>query len=271
MDFFKFKKLLAKFQTGLIAAVLVTSISVPGYACEKDSVSQSKKQTTYTFSSKGFDQFFSFGKTFLERFNSKNYNWPTYKEWYRRYKSTPSFTPNKTITPSSTKINTPKPSPSATNTIKPTSTKINSPKPSPTSIPSIVPGSITPDEKALLDLVNEARIDANLKPLEYDNDLAYVAMMKAKDMVDNKYFSHTSPTYGSPFDMMKSFGIKYGYAGENIAAGYSNVQDVFNGWMNSPGHKANILNKNFTHCGFGIVSGGTYGGKSWVQMFISKP
>lgn len=301
MDFIKFKKLLAKFQTGLLAAVLVTSISVPGYACEKDSVSHSKNQTTYTFSSKDVDKFFSFGKTFLEKFNSKNYNWPTYNELYNRYKSTPSFTPNKTIEPSSTKINTPKPSSSATNTNKPSPTKTNSPKPSPsiantpkpsstkinsskpspsaantpkpspTLIPSIVPGSITPDEKALLDLVNEARVDANLKPLEYDNDLAHVAMMKAKDMVDNKYFSHTSPTYGSPFDMMKSFGIKYGYAGENIAAGYSNVQDVFNGWMNSPGHKANILNNNFTHCGFGIVSGGTYGGKSWVQMFISKP
>ncbi len=281
MDFFKFKKLSAKFQTGLITAVLVTSISVTGYACEKDSVSHSQKQNTYTFTSKGFDHFFSFGKTFLERFNSKNYNWPTYNEWYKDYKSTPSFTPKITIKPSPTKINTPKPSSSATNTTKPSPTKINSqkpsptaantPKPSPTSIPSIVTGSIAPDEKALLDLVNEARVDANLKPLEYDNDLAYVAMMKAKDMVDNKYFSHTSPTYGSPFDMMKSFGIKYGYAGENIAAGYSNVQDVFNGWMNSSGHKANILNKNFTHCGFGIVSGGTYGGKSWVQMFISKP
>lgn len=279
MDFFKFKKSFSKFHTSLIAAVLVTSISVPVYACERNTNTYSKNQNNYTYASKGFEQFFTFSKTIFERFNSQKYNWPTYYQWTKRNKSTP--TPYKTAKPSPTSINSIKPSPTATNTLKPSPTKTNTPKPSPTTnstprpssntTPSPIPSSISADEQALLDLVNQARLDANLKPLAYDVDVAYVATIKAKDMVDSKYFDHTSPTYGSPFDMMKSFGIKYGYAGENIAAGYSNVQDVFNGWMNSPGHKANILNQNFTHCGFGIVNGGTYGGKTWVQMFISKP
>lgn len=271
MDFLKFKKVLAKFHTSLIAAVLVTSISVPGYACGRDTNTYSKKQNTYSSSSKRFEQFFTFSKTFFERSNFQKYNWTKYYQWSKRNKATPSSTPHKTAKPSPTTITTLKPSSTKFNTPKPSPTTNNTPKPSPITTPAPIPSSISADEQALLDLVNKARLDANLKPLDYDVDLAYVATMKAKDMIDNKYFSHTSPTYGSPFDMMKSFGIKYGYAGENIAAGYSNVQDVFNGWMNSPGHKANILNQNFTHCGFGIANGGTYGGKTWVQMFISKP
>ena len=85
-------------------------------------------------------------------------------------------------------------------------------------------------------------------------------------MKDNGYFSHTSPTYGSPFDMMKSFGISYRSAAENIAKGQSTPQQVVNAWMNSQGHRANILNKNYTHIGVGYVKSGNI----WTQMFISK-
>ena len=85
-------------------------------------------------------------------------------------------------------------------------------------------------------------------------------------MKDKGYFSHTSPTYGSPFQMMKSFGISYKSAGENIARGYATPEAVVNGWMNSSGHRANILNKSFTHIGVGYVQSGNY----WTQMFISK-
>ena len=85
-------------------------------------------------------------------------------------------------------------------------------------------------------------------------------------MKDNNYFSHTSPTYGSPFQMMKSFGISYKTAGENIAKGYKTPGAVVNGWMNSSGHRANILNSSFTRIGVGYVSNGHY----WTQMFISK-
>lgn len=87
-------------------------------------------------------------------------------------------------------------------------------------------------------------------------------------MVDNNYFSHTSPTYGSPFDMMKSYGISYKTAGENIAGNSSNSGAV-EAWMNSEGHKANILNSNYNYTGLAVVSSPKYG-KIFVQMFIGK-
>ena len=126
----------------------------------------------------------------------------------------------------------------------------------------------TADEQAMLNLVNKARADAGIGPLQFDAELLKVARLKAKDMVDNNYFSHQSPTYGSPFDMMKQFGINFKTAGENIA-GNQTVDAAFKAWMNSPGHKANILNGNYNYTGIGIVSGSTYG-KMFVQMFIGR-
>lgn len=87
-------------------------------------------------------------------------------------------------------------------------------------------------------------------------------------MVSNNYFSHQSPTYGSPFDMLRNFKISYKTAGENIAANSSNSGAV-NAWMNSSGHKTNILNSNFNYTGIGVVSSPKYG-KMYVQMFIGK-
>jgi len=112
------------------------------------------------------------------------------------------------------------------------------------------------------ELVNQERAKAGLPALKYNAALANVAWAKAKDMKDNNYFSHTSPTYGSPFDMMKAFGISYRYAGENIAMGQRTPAEVMRDWMNSPGHKANILNQNYTSIGVGFYNG------AWVQMFI---
>jgi uncharacterized YkwD family protein len=122
-------------------------------------------------------------------------------------------------------------------------------------------------ESQVIDLVNKERSAQGLAPLKYNSQLAKVAAAKASDMRDNNYFSHTSPTYGSPFDMMKSFGIKYNAAGENIAKGYRTPKAVMDGWMNSPGHKANILNGNFTEIGVGYVTDSS-GSGYWVQMFI---
>ena len=85
-------------------------------------------------------------------------------------------------------------------------------------------------------------------------------------MRDNKYFSHTSPTYGTPFQMIKSFGITYRSAGENIARGQTTPKKVVDAWMNSSGHRANILNASYTHIGVGYASYGHY----WTQMFIGK-
>ena len=93
-----------------------------------------------------------------------------------------------------------------------------------------------------------------------------VARVKAKDMVDNNYFSHTSPIYGSPFDMLKNYGISYKTAGENIAGNSTNSEAV-NAWMNSSGHRANILNANYTDLGVGIAKSSN-GTMYWTQMFI---
>ncbi|HEY8529012.1 MAG TPA: CAP domain-containing protein [Paenibacillaceae bacterium] len=111
-------------------------------------------------------------------------------------------------------------------------------------------------------LVNAERAKAGLAPLKVHNELTRVALHKAKDMYHNNYFSHQSPTYGSPFDMMRSYGISFRYAGENIAKGQRSPQEVMNAWMNSSGHRANILNGNFTHIGVAYYNG------VWVQMFI---
>ena len=126
--------------------------------------------------------------------------------------------------------------------------------------------SVLSYEKEVVRLVNEERAKNGLKPLTYDWELSRVARIKSQDMKDNKYFSHTSPTYGSPFQMMKSFGIKYRSAGENIARGQATPQAVVNAWMNSSGHRANILNSSFTHIGVGYAENGRY----WTQMFIGK-
>ncbi len=121
-------------------------------------------------------------------------------------------------------------------------------------------------ESEVVRLVNVERQKNGLAPLKEDWQLSRVARYKSQDMKDKGYFSHTSPTYGSPFQMMKSFGISYRSAGENIAKGQSTPAAVVNAWMNSSGHRANILSKSFTHIGVGYVSGGHY----WTQMFISK-
>jgi len=117
---------------------------------------------------------------------------------------------------------------------------------------------LTTEEQQMVDLVNQERVNSGLQPLEVDLRLVKIARMKSQDMIDNNYFSHQSPTYGSPFDMMKSQGIAYGYAGENLAGNHS-VQAAHTALMDSPGHRANILNANFKHVGIGIVSGGPYG------------
>ena len=121
-------------------------------------------------------------------------------------------------------------------------------------------------ESEVVRLVNEQRVKNGLSKLTEDWELSRVARYKSQDMKDNKYLSHTSPVYGSPFEMIKNFGIYYRSAGENIAKGQSTPQAVVNAWMNSSGHRANILNKNYTRIGVGYVSGGNY----WTQMFIGR-
>ena len=127
---------------------------------------------------------------------------------------------------------------------------------------------LSQDELEIFNLINEKRIENGLNALVIDKEVVVVARDKAKDMVAKNYFSHTSPTYGSPFDMLKSYGISYKSAGENLAGNSSNSKAV-EAWMNSEGHRANILNSSFNYTGIGVVSSSRYG-KIYVQMFIGK-
>lgn len=116
--------------------------------------------------------------------------------------------------------------------------------------------------KKVAELVNQERAKAGLSPLKMDAALSNVALAKAADMSNNNYFDHTSPTYGSPFDMMKQYGISYNTAGENIAMGQRSPEEVMTQWMNSEGHRKNIMNPSFTTIGVGYTNG------YWVQEFI---
>ena len=124
--------------------------------------------------------------------------------------------------------------------------------------------SVLAFEKEVVRLVNEQRVQNGLKPLKENWELSRVARYKSQDMVDKRYFSHTSPTYGSPFQMIKDFGLSFRTAGENIAYGQRTPQAVVTAWMNSSGHRANILNPSYTQIGVGYVANGHY----WTQMFI---
>lgn len=124
--------------------------------------------------------------------------------------------------------------------------------------------TVTAFENEVIRLVNKIRQENGLKALPANWELSRVARYKSQDMVDNRYFAHNSPVYGTPFQMIKSFGISYRTAGENIAYGYKTPQAVVDGWMNSSGHRTNILNSSYTQIGVGYVANGNY----WTQMFI---
>lgn len=127
-----------------------------------------------------------------------------------------------------------------------------------------VSSSVAAFENEVIRLVNAERAKYGLNALQANWELSRVARYKSQDMADNHYFSHTSPTYGTPFQMMKAFGLSYRTAGENIAYGQRTPQAVVNAWMNSSGHRANILNASYTQIGVGFVADGYY----WTQMFI---
>ncbi|MFD2762220.1 CAP domain-containing protein [Lentibacillus juripiscarius] len=125
-------------------------------------------------------------------------------------------------------------------------------------------------EKEVVELVNEERTKKGLEPLEMHHGLSDLARKKSQDMADNNYFSHTSPTYGSPFEMMEQFDFTFQLAGENIAAGQRSPEQVVEGWMNSKGHRENILKEGFTHIGVGYVEdAGLPYGTYWTQLFMT--
>ncbi|NLL05288.1 MAG: SH3 domain-containing protein [Clostridiaceae bacterium] len=157
---------------------------------------------------------------------------------------------------------------STTGTTKTSAPKVVTTPKGPSAVITTPIKGVSQDDQTLLELVNKARAEAGVGPLQFDEELMKVAKTKAQDMVDNNYFSHQSPTYGSPFDMMRQFGISFKTAGENIA-GNRTVEGAFKAWMNSEGHKKNILNSGFNYTGIGIVESSKYG-KMLVQQFIGK-
>lgn len=137
------------------------------------------------------------------------------------------------------------------------------PAPETTASPSVERPAGSSYAEEVTRLVNEIRREHGLSELTLDAELSRVAEAKSRDMSERGYFAHESPTYGSPFDMMKSFGIRYRSAGENIARGYRTPEAVVDAWMNSEGHRANILSPKFTKIGVGYIADGNY----WTQMF----
>lgn len=127
---------------------------------------------------------------------------------------------------------------------------------------------LTQDENELLSLINSEREKNNLSALKIDKDLQNVARLKANDLVDNNYFSHISPVYGTPFEMLKSNKISYKTASENIA-GNPSISGAFESWMNSDSHKNNILSNNYNYTGLAVVDSIAYG-KIIVELFIGK-
>lgn len=132
-------------------------------------------------------------------------------------------------------------------------------------VPNI--NDIKASETEVVRLVNIQRTSRGLKPLSNNWELERIARYKSQDMANKKYFSHTSPTYGSPFTMMQNFGVKFSAAGENIAMGQKTPAEVVNAWMNSPGHRANILGTSYTQIGVGLAKNNN-GVCYWTQMFI---
>jgi uncharacterized YkwD family protein len=143
------------------------------------------------------------------------------------------------------------------------------PVPQPTPTPAPIAGDFSAYQQEVLNIVNKERASRGLSALKFSTEVSRVATLKSQDMINKGYFDHNSPTYGSPFDMMKQFGITYKSAGENIAMGQRSPQEVMTAWMNSDGHRKNILNSSFTEIGVGIAKDSN-GRLYWTQMFIGK-
>lgn len=139
----------------------------------------------------------------------------------------------------------------------------------PSPSPSLPPSERNAFEQRVFELVNEERQKQGLSPLVWNDGLAAVARAHSKDMNDRAFMAHENPDGLSPFDRMKNQGIRYSRAAENIAAGQPSPEAVMNGWMNSSGHRANILNPNLTTLGVGFYKGDGPYRYYWTQCFIT--
>lgn len=238
---------------GSVAAVMALGISLPLQA------NAAAGTTTAAESNMDFSQFIEY----FSQQNPKSFVWDgnTYTFTKTIVYKTPVAGAPQAAQPAATAKPVATPAPVATAAPAPTAKPVVTP--APTAV-AAAPASASSYTQQVVALVNKERAAAGLAPVSALDSLNKVAAAKATDMRVNKYFSHTSPTYGSPFDMMKSFGITYNAAGENIAMGQKTPQEVMTAWMNSPGHKANILSANFNYIGVGFDN------NYWVQEFIGK-
>ena len=180
-----------------------------------------------------------------------------------------------TAVPTATPTQAPSAEPTAVPTQEPTATPAQTPSAEPTAEPLATPSPTTAPageramEQEVLKLVNQARAENGLNPLSWADDLADIARAHSADMIERGFFSHTNPDGQSPFDRIKSNGISYRAAAENIAYGQPDAEAVMNSWMNSAGHRANILNENLKEIGIGAVkdSNGTV---YWTQVFVTR-
>ena len=220
----------------------------------------------------------SFAATYVNKRNKANYS-RSYKHSYRNVKgnlkfNAPGYDWCEDI------VIKPNPKPEAKPEVKPNPKPETKPEvkpdPKPETKPEVKPEpkpedkpesdtSISNFERRVVELTNAERAKQGLPALKIDSELSKVAKLKSQDIQSKGYFDHNSPTYGSPFDMMKQFGISYRSAGENIAKGQRTPEAVVSAWMNSEGHRKNILGS-FTHIGVGYVENGSV----WTQMFIGK-
>ncbi|MDF9844822.1 MULTISPECIES: CAP domain-containing protein [unclassified Paenibacillus] len=234
---------------GSVAAVMALSISLPSQA-------DAASGTTTAENNPSFDQFVQY----FAQYSNKAFYFNGDTVTVSKFK--PPVVPQKTAAPAATATPAPTAKPAAT--AAPAATAKPAATPAATAAPAATASTQSSYVKQVVDLVNKERAAAGLSPVAALDSLNKVAAAKATDMRVNNYFSHTSPTYGSPFDMMKSFGITYRAAGENIAMGQKSPQEVMTAWMNSAGHRANILSANFNYIGVG------YDNNYWVQEFIGK-
>jgi uncharacterized YkwD family protein len=187
-------------------------------------------------------------------------NTSTYNTYLQQYFN--QIFKNYNTTPIQQPAPAPQPTPAPTPTPVPETTT-----PAPTPAPTT--GEFSAYQQEVLNIVNKERTSRGLSALKLSTEVSKVATIKSQDMIDKGYFDHNSPTYGSPFDMMKKFGITYRSAGENIAMGQRTPQEVMTAWMNSEGHRKNILNSSFTEIGIGIAKDKN-GRMYWTQMFIGR-
>ncbi len=265
------KKILPIALAGLIVAPI---LSVQGAHAATNTPCQSQKQSASNVHSFSVNQ--DWVNSILKKYGIKPGQWQTIQQVEKVQASQPTSTKQSTPAKAQTAAPAPKQSTPAKaqsaapapkqSTQAPASQQSSSNKASQASSQN---QSVNAYEKKVVELTNQERAKQGLKALTLSTPLSKMARDKSADMRDKGYFDHQSPTYGSPFDMMNSYGIKYSSAGENIAAGQPDPQAVVDAWMKSPGHRANILNSSYTTIGVGYVKGGSYG-SYWTQEFIGK-